>query len=217
MRYVHYYAQKASVPQDRWDAFKAKFIAAFRQRPEMSSSAGGYFRDRPLIVCTGTGQKAADKGEDLFLEGQGDDFTGGALWVNGSKLLSSEAETFILPQVHDPEHQEWERCDTERKPYDWFVVAALILIHHEAPGCYEISSDGNKADWEPVIRWLAPVVGHELCLPPAIDGFGEPFYPTGQGLNDLLGEALSDVPAAQARPVADPWENRLVGLPSFYF
>ncbi|MFY0991018.1 hypothetical protein [Halomonas sp. C05BenzN] len=192
MRYMHYYTQKASVPEEQWAAFKSKLKLAFNNLPDSSTSAGGFYKDCPITLCYGPGKQGVRKADKLFVTGQGNDFTGEATWFNGDRLVGHEAQSFILPNVFDPENQKWMHCNTECKPYDWFVVTALILIHHEAPGCFEISSDGRREHWEPVIRWLAPVVGHELTLPQAVDGVGERYYP-------------------------DSFENRLVGLPSFHF
>jgi hypothetical protein len=217
MRYVHYYTQKASVPEEQWADFKSKLKLAFNNLPDSSTSAGGFYKDRPLVLCSGTGQQGVQEADKLFVTGQGDDFEGEAVWINGSRLLDLDAETFILPNVRDPDNQEWMHCNTECKPYDWFVVTALILIHHEAPGCFEISSDGGREHWEPVIRWLVPVVGRVLSLPPAVDGIGKRYYPDDQSAFDKFGSALAEEPEPKPRPVVDPFENRLVGIPSFYF
>lgn len=219
MSYVHYYTQKVSVPEEQWAAFKSKLKLAFNNLPDSSTSAGGRYKDRPLVLCSGTGQQAVQEADQLFVTGQGDDFEGEAVWINGPRLLGLDAETFILPNVRDPDNQMWMHCNTECKPYDWFVVAALILIHHEAPGCFEVSSDGRREHWEPVIRWLAPVVGHVLSLPRAVDGVGNRYYPDTQSFSEqfMQGKAWPKEQKPKPRPVIDPFDNQLVGLPSFYF
>lgn len=46
-------------------------------------------------------------------------------------------------------------CKTARKPYDRWVVALLLIMDREAPGCWEISSDGERdGEWAEVLKWL---------------------------------------------------------------
>lgn len=133
MRYVHYYTQKASVPEEQWADFESKLKLAFNNLPDSSTSAGGMYKDRPLVLCSGTGQQGGQEPVKLFVTGQGDDFEG------------------------------------------------------------------------------------VLSLPPAVEGVGHRYYPDTQRLFDRFGGALDDDREPKPRPVDDSFENRLVGIPSFYF
>ena len=50
-------------------------------------------------------------------------------------------ETFLIPRVGN----RWEFCKTARKPYDVYVVACLILLHHYNPE-FTWSSDGDTQE-----------------------------------------------------------------------
>lgn len=61
--------------------------------------------------------------------------------------------------------RDFNFCKTADKPYDRAVVALLILAHHHAPGVWEISSDGSKEDWQPVLDWMNTTGLGEFTLP----------------------------------------------------
>lgn len=62
-------------------------------------------------------------------------------------------ETFYL--TRDP--SSFEFCKTAQKPYDLLVTAVLTIVHHFAPDCYEVSSDGWPDEWQPAIDFLNEV------------------------------------------------------------
>lgn len=45
-------------------------------------------------------------------------------------------------------------CKTNGKPYDFYVVALLLIMNKHAPDVWEISSDGDEQDWMPVQAWM---------------------------------------------------------------
>ena len=54
-------------------------------------------------------------------------------------------ETFHIDRLGD---KSFNFCKTARKPYDEAVVAVLSILHHYAPGGWDIGSDGNCEDWQ---------------------------------------------------------------------
>jgi hypothetical protein len=53
-------------------------------------------------------------------------------------------ETFLIK----PDLEEFSFCKTARKPYDTVVVAVLAYLGSVWPQYFDISSDGDPADWE---------------------------------------------------------------------
>lgn len=45
-------------------------------------------------------------------------------------------------------------CKTAQKPYDFFVVGVLLIVHYVAPDILDIGSDGDLEDWQPIIDYL---------------------------------------------------------------
>ena len=62
-------------------------------------------------------------------------------------------ETFDLPHSSTLT-EDFSFCKTAEKPYDTPVVAILLLLQHYCGDTYNISSDGNLADWQ---------AGADLC------------------------------------------------------
>jgi hypothetical protein len=60
-------------------------------------------------------------------------------------------------------------CKTERKLYDRWVIALLMLMEYEAPGCWNISSDGDReAEWTQVLKWLNELGCDKCTIPPGV-------------------------------------------------
>ena len=74
-------------------------------------------------------------------------------------------ETFLL--VKD-DVAGFNFCKTSHMPYDLFVVYVLILVHNLAPGCYIITSDGDRSDWQKDLDQLNKICETSYTLPNTI-------------------------------------------------
>lgn len=157
MGYTHYFTQKKDCPPEQWAAFKEAVMHLYDHIPETRESAG-CIETGPLVLCDGNGEVALNSAAELFGEE--------ALWFNGDDREGRGLahETMVLEQAG----YGFAFCKTARKPYDWFVVAVLLLANHHCPGVWEISSDGDPEDWEPVRAWLDDEYGL-LKLPKGIN------------------------------------------------
>lgn len=91
--------------------------------------------------------------------------------LKGRKIFSKDSiefnsknegcEYFILKQ----NNADYAFCKTARYPYDLVVTSALLIVHHYAGHCYEISSDGDADDWSDAMRLNARVLGYAYLLP----------------------------------------------------
>ena len=150
MGYSHYFPQQKECPLDQWAAFKADVLRLYDQRPDTFESAGSTAVER-LTLCDGSGEIELTKSTQLFrtfTEAEGE-----TLFFNGDDREGrGEAyETMMLTQHYTP---EFSFCKTARRPYDWFVVACLLLAAHRCPGVWRIGTDGTPEDWLPVAQWL---------------------------------------------------------------
>lgn len=73
----------------------------------------------PIVLCDGLEEKRLNDGS-LFTD------DGEALCFNGNAADDMNHETFIV-QREIPVEDYWDFCKTAYKPYDVFVVAALLL------------------------------------------------------------------------------------------
>jgi len=71
-------------------------------------------------------------------------------------------ETFLIGRGET----EWSFCKTAFKPYDVFVVAALVYLANQHG--YVVTSDGDEADWEAGFALARLVWPHIEFAMPAI-------------------------------------------------
>jgi hypothetical protein len=154
MGYTHYFPQQKECPLDQWAALKADVLRLYDQRPASFESAG-YAHAERLTLCDGWGEVELTEGAQLFRVELGEEpgTEGEQLFFNGDDRegRGQAHETMMLTQFHYP---EFAFCKTARKPYDWFVVACLLLAAKHCPGVWRISTDGSPEDWLPVVQWL---------------------------------------------------------------
>lgn len=53
------------------------------------------------------------------------------------------------------EGKDFQFCKTARKSYDKAVIALLLIMHKHASDVWNISSDGDRDDWQAVVTWLS--------------------------------------------------------------
>lgn len=150
MGYTHYFTQKQQPSNEQWQVLKEKVIAVYDTMQKQKK------RTRSFIVCNGVGEVQIHQAQDLFIE------QGQSICFNGEAKLGLDHETFYLTSKRN---KNFEFCKTAQKPYDFLVVAVLILADYYCPNCYNISSDGSKDDWHPVGEWLAKYLLNTYPLP----------------------------------------------------
>lgn len=120
--------------------------------------------NQAFLVCDGIGADPICKARNLFaLQEQ-------YICFNGDSKFELNEDTFCLTQKRKCKGERYlESCTTERKPYDFLVVAILILANYYCPNCYQIASDGSKSDWLPVKEWLKVHLLKDYPLPKKIN------------------------------------------------
>jgi hypothetical protein len=106
--------------------------------PKHSESAGGYYKEYPIIIkgLDGTGEPTFDEKEISF---------------NGDDATEMSHESFMITA---DDLKEFDFCKTARKPYDLLVCACLLSFYTHFPKeVFSVSSDGDSSDWEPAVEF----------------------------------------------------------------
>ena len=142
MGYTHYFTVKEST-QTNFNKFVDVCKKLHKSLPKKTDTAGGYFSDKPLIICGGNGT-----GKPIFSKDE--------ICYNGDEKNGLEHEMFMI----NKNNLNWAFCKTSRKPYDLLVCACLIA--GKTILGIEIESDGNVDDWKPAIKFYADVTGNTV-------------------------------------------------------
>ena len=135
MGYTHYYSQKRDLTDKEWGELTAVTKVILSNLPEHSLSAGGFYKDVPLVIKGWDGTGDPEVGKD-------------AISLNGDSDADMDHETFLLTRERSDDGFSF--CKTNRKPYDLAVTAILLVLQEIAPDACEIGSDGDMRgnDWE---------------------------------------------------------------------
>jgi len=157
MGYTHYFKQVKPVTNQQWMLLTAQVANVYLL------VQGREPLDRKLWICDYAGDAVLHDCNQLFCStapgGQN------CISFNGYGALEQDHESFLLCQQ---EQRDWF-CKTAAKPYDFLVVATLILANTYCPDCYDISSDGDELDWLPVLQWLREHIDPRCSLPQRIE------------------------------------------------
>ena len=141
MGYTHYWTPKAA-DDKTWDKFVKACKTLNKNLPESIVIAGGMGDGSPKF-----GQVLGKNIPHLNVS---------SVWFNGDETRGEDHETFCIKQDDD----EWQFCKTAAKPYDLLVCACLIAAE-EILG-YEVTSDGDREDWEEAIGFYTKVTGKNI-------------------------------------------------------
>lgn len=138
MGYTHYWTQKRTLSDTEWN--------------EVRMAAVGIF-----VMCHARGIALGDwEGKNA------PEIDNDVVSFNGAR--GNSCETCMITKRHRP-IRSWF-CKTNRQPYDAAVTALLIFLADRFPEAFDISTDGDAADWEDgltLIREADP--GHEYVNP----------------------------------------------------
>ena len=163
MGYTHYFTQKQTVDALIWKNFREhmdKLYHHYQANPIPAEQIGGGYLDKPIVLCDGLGENVLNTGTLFTHDGE-------TLYFNGDAKDEMNHDTFMVNrQIPERCTKYRDYCKTAYKPYDVFVVAALLLLYNLCPGCFSVSSDGDARDWQPVLEYVSTVLPHlDLSLP----------------------------------------------------
>ncbi|QIQ22146.1 hypothetical protein [Zophobihabitans entericus] len=159
MAYQHYFYNNKPVPQDKWLhlCIYVADIYHFMQRNKI-----GHF-GKDIEICDVQGLTPIHHVSELFTQTEGIS----TIAFNGNRAKQQSCEAFIFPQAaSDHIHVE---CKTRMQPYEFMVMAALILAHNLCGDYYSIHSDSPKQEWQLVLAWINLHFDGGYTLPPIVN------------------------------------------------
>lgn len=145
MGYTHYWNYKTPTQdcQEEFKQVRKELRKVMKNLPEFSETAGGCYKDETIVLKggDGTGKPVIDT-KVIYFNG------------DGSKDLDNE--TFYFP--FRGEELNFAFCKTARKPYDFMVCITLLSLRNNVTG-FSFSSDGDKEDWEPAVKYYEEHIG----------------------------------------------------------
>lgn len=90
------------------------------------------------------------------------EITGETIRFNG--VGNDGYETMLLSRYG----QGFQCCKTAHRPYDLAITALLTVAHYHAPGVWEISSDGDREDWQEALELVTEYVQPLAVIPPRV-------------------------------------------------
>ncbi|EGT3611544.1 hypothetical protein FAP59_18330 [Morganella morganii] len=166
MGYSHCFTQKQTVDALQWQNFREcmeQLYHYYQANPMPAEQIWGGYPDSLIVLCDGLGENALSTGTLFTNDSE-------TLCFNGEANDCMSYDTFMVNRQIPKGHTEYGNwCRTAYKPYDVFVVAALLLLHNLCPGCFSVFSDGDGQDWQPVLEYVSTVLPHlTLSLPDSI-------------------------------------------------
>lgn len=131
MGYTHYYEQKRSFTDAEWSII----VKGWRL---ISKEAKHYLDDKSNLDSAHAKHKLVDPYFDI--NGIGDE-------AHENFVLYKKLETQYRDNFGVARDNNFNFVKTNRKKYDRYVVALLILINNVAPNAFQVRSDGYLDEW----------------------------------------------------------------------
>ena len=169
MGFTHYFERPAILPKKAWKDFTKELQMLVANLPKHCITADSDSKD-PIIICGWNEQTGEyDRNSPILLNDDEVAFNG-----EGDNSHESLSIVRVLDKkdYSQPDKQTglaFGFCKTARKPYDTMVCLALLSFKRWFRHRVTVSSDGNKADWEPAIKLYheltgAHVLNYELLM-----------------------------------------------------
>jgi hypothetical protein len=147
---THYFTQLKDIPDTQWEMLKSAVGLAFKWLTE----------DKPEVkLCERACAYPIDDATLLFKEAAGKPTI---------EFIGDNPDGEVLPLFCLPQKLEGQPdlvCATEGFPFDFFVMAVLILADNLCKGCLWITSNATSEDWQPALDWLNGRSGMKYELP----------------------------------------------------
>lgn len=162
MGYTHTYKHE-DISRDNWNNIVADCRELYENMPAHSTSSGGYYEDKPLVIdgCERGRKRSRDEGKCM-----GPVLGKREIWFNGTDPKHGDkegkpelaCETFVL--FPKKSSDEFPFCKTRRHPYDLMVQACLLVAKYHVGHDIKIHSDGTVEEWKPAFEFVERVLGY---------------------------------------------------------
>ncbi|AHG22815.2 hypothetical protein Z042_14330 [Chania multitudinisentens RB-25] len=138
------------------EAWRELCRATTRVHHQVRNASDFRWLGKPLVVCDHSGNQPLRYDDSLIGIG--------VIAFNGDFNAGLSGDPFCLVRSFVLERQQVQ-CDTGHHPYDFLVMAVLLLASHFCSGCYGIRSTVACAEWQQVADWLNTHLDLAVTLP----------------------------------------------------
>jgi len=144
MGYTHYWrpTTNKALPKTKWSAFQKDLKTVLDNLPK--NGVNEYTREEPLSI-------------DMKI------FSDDIIHFNAVEE-KFQHECFYFERNND---ENYNFCKTARKPYDYLVIASLLLVDKHFPKKFNITSDGDVMEWS-VVQAILKEIGIDTKIPKGI-------------------------------------------------
>ncbi|WP_144242872.1 hypothetical protein ACIOG3_15880 [Yersinia rochesterensis] len=156
MKRNHSFTHLQTVPHEAWSELcRAVTQVHHRIRNEPDFCWLG----KPLIVYNHSGTKPLRYDDSMVGLG--------VISFNGDFGTGLSGDPLCLIRLFSSERQQ-SQCDTGHHPYDFMVMAVLLLVNHYCPTCYALHSTVERTEWQQISDWLNTHLHLAVMLPPGL-------------------------------------------------
>lgn len=139
---VFHFLQHNTVPPQAWHSFCQAVTQAYQKMREHPHTLG--LATFP-VICEHTGNRPLRYDDSMIGLGM--------IGFNGDRVAHQAGDPFLLYRRQIPHAPI--RCDSRGYPYQWLVMATLLLANTYSPNTWTIESDVPLKLWHSVAYWLA--------------------------------------------------------------
>jgi hypothetical protein len=155
----HHFQPTTDISDVEWHDIKHDIAIAFDQILYHPESLPEEAESLHRAITNGDCETVINHYSDLFETQDNQE----SIVFNG--LNSDAGETFVLERDHcSCPHGSSVSCNTEFKPYDWFVRAVLLIVQSHSPYSSPVATTAPSDSWEQTANWLSIILNKEVSF-----------------------------------------------------
>ncbi|CAM4377177.1 Uncharacterised protein [Yersinia intermedia] len=156
MRRCYFFTHIKTVSHEAWSEL-CRAISRVHNR--VRNESGFCWLGKPLTVYDHSGTKPLRYDDSMVGLG--------VISFNGDFGTGLSGDPLCLVRLFSSERQQ-SQCDTGHHPYDFMVMAVLLLVNHYCPTCYALHSTVERTEWQQISDWLNTHLHLAVMLPPGL-------------------------------------------------
>ncbi|MGI3087699.1 hypothetical protein ACRTA3_10090 [Yersinia pseudotuberculosis] len=156
MRRCYFFTPIKTVPHEAWSELCR---AITRVHHRVRNEPGFCWLGKPLTVYDHSGTKPLRYDDSMVGLG--------VIAFNGDFGAGLSGDPLCLVRLCSSERRQ-SQCNTFHHPYDFLVMAVLLLVSHYCPTCYALHSTVGRTEWQQVTDWLNTHLHLAVTLPPGL-------------------------------------------------
>lgn len=156
MRRCYFFSHIKTVPHEVW---RELCCAVTRVHHRVRNAPDFRWLGKPLVVCDLSGTKPLRYDDSLIGIG--------VIAFNGDDNAGLSSDPLCLVRLFSSERRQ-SQCITGHHPYDFLVMAVMLLVSHFCPTCYALRSTVARTEWQQVADWLNIHLHLVVTIPPEL-------------------------------------------------